>query len=584
MGVEEEVKQLQQAIAASAKEKPADIVIKNGKIIDVFSHEVIEADVAITDGMFVGIGSYAGKQVIDAKGLYVSPGFIDGHIHIESSMVTPSEYAKVVLPHGVTTIVADPHEIGNVSGETGIEFMIAASEGIPLDVYVMMPSCVPVTTFENTGAALYAEQLRPFYEQERVRGLGEVMNFTAVAEGEPDILQKITDAARAGKNIDGHAAGIGAEGINIYMTAGIRTDHECVTEEEAVERLRRGMYVMIREGTASKDLQALIGLVNERNARRFLFVTDDKHLDELLEEGSIDHNVRMAIGKGTDPLTAIQMATLNAAECFRFHKKGAIAPGYEADFLLLDDLEKVSIAAVYKAGVIAAEKGTCLPFHAPNVEPPVSVTDSVNYQEVKKEELQIPIEEGRDANVIGIIPNSIVTKHLRENVTVQGGYFHPSIEKDQLKVAVVERHNKTGNVGTGILKGLGLKKGAIVSTIGHDSHNIIAAGTNDKDILTAIRAIGEYKGGQAVVEDGRLLAVLPLSLSGLMSEKAYTDVAGELNALHHALVNIGFTGNFNPFSTLSFLPLPVIPELKITDSGLFHVSSFQFISIQEEKA
>lgn len=573
--------QLHSRIAVAAKRAPADLVIKNGKIIDVFSCEIYEADLAIKDGSFVGIGSYDGLEVLDAEGRFICPSFIDGHVHIESSMVRPSEFAKIVLPHGVTTIVTDPHEIGNVSGSEGIQFMLDDSEGLPLEVFFMLPSCVPTTPFENTGAALNAEKLAPLYEHERVLGLGEVMNFPAVFNGEEGMLNKLADAIQADKLIDGHAAGIDADGINVYTAANIRTDHECNTAEEALARIRRGMYVMIREGTASKDLKELITVVNDKNARRFLFVTDDKHLDELVEEGSIDYNVRLAIKLGLDPLLAIQMATLNAAECFRLENKGAIAPGYDANFLLLDSLEDVSISEVYKAGQLVAKAGVCLPFPAKEVEKHERVIQSMKLGDLGKDALQMKLEEAQEANIIEIIPNQIVTKHVVEKVTVKDGYFQPSIENDQLKLCVIERHNNTGNIGHAIVKGLGLTAGAIASTVAHDSHNLVVAGTNDDDMLTAIEKIRALGGGKAVVKSGQVLATIPLGLSGLMSVKGANDVLHELQSVNEALNEIGFQANFNPFSTLSFLSLPVIPHLKLTDMGLFDVNNFKLIQIGE---
>lgn len=569
---------LKKTIAAAAKREMADLVIKNGKVINVFTCEVIELDVAITDGVIVGLGDYEGKEVVDAKGRYICPGFIDGHVHIESSMVRPSEFAKVVLPHGVTTIVTDPHEIGNVSGANGIQFMLDDSEGIPLDVLFMLPSCVPTTQFENAGAALHAEQLTPFYSHKRVLGLGEVMNYPSVYHGDDAMIAKLHDASRFQKLIDGHAAGIAAEGINVYMTAGIRTDHECNTAEEVLARVRRGMYVMVREGTASKDLKQLITVVNEKNARRFLFVTDDKHLDELVREGSIDHNVRLAIELGLNPLLAIQMATLNAAECFRLATKGAIAPGYEADIILLDDLETVSISEVYKGGKLVAKDSVCLPFKKHAVDER-AVIDSINVHEVKKEMLEIKINDNKTANIIEIIPNQIVTNHIVERVNVRDGKFVPSIKDDQLKLAVIERHHKTGNIGLGIVKGLGFTSGAIVSTVAHDSHNIVVAGTNDDDMLFAIEVISKLGGGKAVVKSREVLASIPLALSGLMSVKEYEQIVRELSELDEALDSIGFNCEFSPFSTLSFLSLPVIPHLKLTDLGLFDVNEFKQISV-----
>ncbi|MEH7238664.1 adenine deaminase [Bacillus sp. JJ1562] len=566
-------------IAASAKKEPADIVIKNGRIINVFTLEIIEEDVAITEGQFIGIGKYEGKRVIDAKGRYVCPGFIDGHVHIESAMVPPPEFAKVVLPHGVTSVIADPHEIANVSGQTGIEYMLQASEGLSLHVFIMLPSCVPATPFETSGATLNAKDLAPFYQHERVIGLGEVMNFPAVNNGEDEMVTKLLDACGYEACIDGHAASVDAQGINVYMTAGIRTDHECVTVEEAQDRLKRGMYVLLREGSAARDLNALIEVVTERNARRCLYVTDDKHLDDLIKEGGIDHNIRMSIEKGIDPLIAIQMATLNAAECFQLKRKGAIAPGYDADFILLDDLEKITISEVYSLGELVAVDGRCVDSSSPPVSLSEKIIDSVRMKAITKNDLTISIGEGQLTNVIEIIPNSLVTKHRTELVTVEHGHFVPSINNDQLKLIVIERHKKTGNIGLGIVKGFGLSSGAIVTTVAHDSHNIIGAGINDEDLLAAIQIIKEMKGGLAVVKNGSVLASLPLPIAGLMSEKDYATVAKELAAVNNALTEIGFQAEFNPFLTLSFLALPVIPELKLTDKGLFNVKTFSHIPI-----
>ncbi|MCL6618052.1 MAG: amidohydrolase family protein, partial [Anoxybacillus ayderensis] len=339
-------------LAVAAKKQLADVVVKNGKIVNVFTHEIVQADIAIADGKIVGIGTYDGHTIIDAKGKYVCPGLIDGHVHIESSMVTPSEFARVVVPHGVTTVITDPHEIANVLGEKGIEFMLNGSNDIPLDVYVMLPSCVPATDFEHAGATLHAEQLTPFFSHPRVLGLAEVMDYPSLLEGKQQMLAKLTAAMKANKLIDGHLAGLDETAVNVYRSANVHTDHECVTVNEALARVQRGMYVLIREGSVAKDLHKLLLAVNTYNARRFLFCTDDKHIDELVTEGSIDHHIRLAIQAGLNPLTAIQMATLNAAECYHLYTKGAIAPGYDADFLLVDDLQSFSITHVYKKGIL----------------------------------------------------------------------------------------------------------------------------------------------------------------------------------------------------------------------------------------
>lgn len=570
-------KQLKKRIAAAAKKIPADLVVKNGKIIDVINQEIISADLAITEGMIVGIGEYEGEETLDAGGRFVAPGFIDGHVHIESAMIPPSEFAKVVAPHGVTTVIADPHEIANVSGADGIQYMLDDSENIPLNVLVALPSSVPATPFENAGAVLNAEQLKPFYKHERVIGLGEVMDAPAVHNGDEAMVEKLLDAQNSGKTVDGHAAGLDPDSLNVYMAAGIRTDHEATTAEEARERLKRGMYLMIREGSVAKDLDALIGVVNEKNARRCLFVTDDKHLDDLIEEGSIDHNIRLAIQHGIEPILAIQMATLNTAECFELKNKGILAPGYDADFLLLDNLEEITIHSVYRGGKEVAEKGSCIA-DISATQVPANLKNSVHLGEVTQNQLQIPLQ-GEKANVIRIIPNSLVTEHDIRLVDAVDGKFQPSVATDLLKMAVIERHHRTGNIGLGIVNGFGLENGAIATTIAHDSHNLVVTGTNDEDMLAAIEKIKEIQGGIAVAKDGEIIASLPLHVGGLMSDAAFPAVNEQLEMLNKALSEVGFDGDFNPFLTLSFLALPVIPDIKLTDLGLFDVNAFRHISI-----
>lgn len=573
--------QLTRRISVASGKEPADTVIKNGKIIDVFNGEIMKGDIAIVDGYFAGIGEYEGKQIIDAKGCYVSPAFIDGHVHIESSMVTPSEFAKVLLQHGVTTVIADPHEIANVCGTAGIQYMLDSSDNLPFDFYFMLPSCVPATAFEHSGAILRAADLRPFYQHPRVLGLAEVMNFPAVLHAEQDMLDKIVDSKKFGKKIDGHAAGLSANNLNVYMSADIRTDHESTTAAEAKERLQRGMYLMIREGTVAKDLLQLIPVVTNYNSRRCLFVTDDKHLDDLISEGSIDHNVRLAISSGLSPITAIQMATLNAAECFGLSEKGAIAPGYKADFILMDDLEKVKIIDVYKDGKPVWKNGLLMLVYGSEkkITETECLKNSVRFHEVSEHTFEIPLKSNK-ANIIEIIPNSLVTKHIMEEVEIsESGLFQSSISRDQLKLAVIERHHMTGEVGLGIVKGLGLKSGAIATTIAHDSHNLIIAGTNDHDMVFAANILKEMQGGMVVVNQGEVVASLELSIAGLMSDRPFQEVNVKLNEINKALREIGASGEFNPFLTLSFLALPVIPELKLTDQGLFQVSTFKHISI-----
>jgi adenine deaminase len=571
---------LKRLIDVSTKRVPADIVIKNGRIIDVFNLEIISGDVAIVDGFFAGIGEYEGRETIDAAGRYICPAFIDGHVHIESSMVTPAEFSKVLLAHGVTTVITDPHEIGNVSGKDGITFMLEQSEGLPLDVRVMLPSSVPATPFENAGAVLTARDLEPFYKHPRVKGLAEVMDFPAVFNGDEDMLRKIVSAERHHAMIDGHAAGIGANGINVYRSALITTDHECTTAEEALDRIRRGMYVLIREGSVAKDLSALIKAVTPVNARRFLFCTDDKHLDDLVAEGSVDHNVRLAILEGISPLQAIQMATLNAAECYELHEKGAISPGFKADFLLLDDLNKIKISEVFVDGISVASNGTFTGQISVPPSPSEHLMKSVNIHEIKSEELSIKLEEDDRIHVIELVPNQLVTKKKILRAKVENGEFISSTDDDLLKMAVVERHNQKGNIGLGVVKGLLLKSGAIASTVAHDSHNLVVAGTNDRDMLCAIDAIKNMQGGYVIVKDGKVLASVSLPISGLMADRPYEKVNEEIIMLKDNLKELGFKGDFDPFLTLSFLTLPVIPEIKLTDLGLFDFKTFQHISVK----
>lgn len=574
-------KMLTRRIAVASGREPADTVIKNGKIIDVFNGEIINGDIAIVDGYFAGIGEYAGRTTFDANGNYVCPSFIDGHVHIESSMLTPKEFAKVLLMHGVTTVIADPHEIANVSGVAGIQYILDSTENLPFDFFIMLPSCVPATNFEHAGATLQMDDLKPFYQHPRVLGLAEVMNFPAVFDAENSMIDKLTETKINGKKIDGHAAGLSPNDLNVYMAAGIQTDHECTTLDEAKERLRKGMYLMIREGTVAKDLRQLIGAVTIRNSRRCLFVTDDKHLDDLLDEGSIDYNVRLAVSAGIDPITAIQMATINAAECFGLEERGAIAPGYKADFLIMSDLENTKITHVFKSGMAVVQDGRLINLPgSSSANASEFLKNTVKFHDLTKEAFRIPLKTGQ-ANLIEIIPNSLITKHIIEEVDInENGFFQPSVPNDQLKLAVVERHHMTKNIGLGIVKGLGLKTGAIATTIAHDSHNLIIAGTNDEDMLIASQVIKDIQGGLVVIKEGKVLSTLKLPIAGLMSEVSYEEVNSVLRNTNQALKELGAHQHFNPFLTLSFLALPVIPEIKLTDCGLFQVSLFQHISIE----
>jgi len=582
------IKTLQKRIAVSQQLQSADFILRNARIADVFSLIWTSADLVVADGKIIAIdstGSFTGVEELDARGRYVVPGLIDGHIHIESSMLTPSAFGDVLLPHGVTTVVTDPHEIANVSGVEGIEFMLKDAEKSPMDIYVMLPSSVPSTSFENSGAKLEAIDLQPLLSHPRVLGLAEVMDYPSVLRGDKDMLAKLSLTQEAGLRIDGHGAGLQKEQIRGYRAAGIQTDHECVTANEARDRISQGMYVLIREGSAAKNLNDLLPAVTSHNARRFLFCTDDKHLDELVDEGSIDHAIRLAIAAGMEPLQAIQLATINAAECYGLSEKGALASGFEADFILLDELETFKVAAVWKKGIQIAEHGVMLNATPSQEKCSVRISQSVHLPAITKADLAIPFSKGSKSTIIEIIPNQLVTNKVIENVDVVNGAFVANVEQDQLKLAVVERHHHKYTIGLGIVKGFGLKQGAVATTIAHDSHNAIVLGTNDVDMLVAIEALQDIQGGLVVINDGLVLASLPLPVAGLMTQVPLEVAVKSLFELHEALHSIHPTLDFHLFLTLSFLSLPVIPSLKLTDTGLFDVTTFQHISIEaHEKA
>ncbi|MEC1749178.1 adenine deaminase [Bacillus mojavensis] len=566
---------------ASARRQKADIVIKNGKIMDVYNHEWIYEDIAITDGVIVGLGQYEGEETIDAEGQIIVPGFIDGHVHIESSMVTPIEFAKAVLPNGVTTIITDPHEIANVSGQEGIKFMIEQARQTPLNIHFMLPSSVPAASFERSGAVLRAADLKPFYEEKEVLGLAEVMDYVSVEQGEADMVNKLLDARSAGKRIDGHLAGLSTDLINIYRTALVLTDHEVTTKEEALDRIRRGMYVMMREGSVAKNTLKVLPAVNEKNARRFFFCTDDKHVDDLLSEGSVNHQVKMAIQAGLDPFLAYQLGSLNAAECYGLDTKGAIAPGFDADLLFISDVENVTVTKTMVKGQTVAEDNKAVgQAQVHTLTPDPALLDSVNLAApLSEQDFHMPINPQQQMNVIQIIPNQLETR-LVSVPAPEAHIFQPDIELDLLKIAVVERHKGLKETGLGIVKGFGLKSGAIATTISHDSHNIIAVGTNDNDIAAAVNKLQEIGGGLTVIKDGEELHSVPLPIGGLLSDQSAELVNQSLMTLHEKLSFIGFKDRFNPFLTLSFLALPVIPDIKMTTTGLFDVKSFQHIALQ----
>lgn len=573
----ENLKQLQERVAVSDGREKADLVIKNGRIVNVFSGEIMEGDIAIKNGYIAGIGDFSeAEQIMDAAGEFIVPGFIDAHVHVESAMVTPAEFARVLLPNGVTTIVTDPHEIANVAGEKGIEFMLEDAKGAPLDMFVMLPSSVPATEGEHNGETLHAKKLHPLYKHEKVIGLAEVMDFPSVAKGSSDILTKIIDAKKEGGRIDGHGAGLTSADLNNYLAVGIRTDHESTNAKEAVDRLRAGMFVMLREGTVGRDLLQTISAVSEKNSHRFCFCTDDKLINDLITEGSINYNIRLAIENNIDPITAIQMATINAANCHNLPYLGAVAAGYQADIVFLKDLQTIEISKVLKNGQVVVENGARNEAAFKKQHSETFISPKIQHH-LSKQDLELPLTNDT-CYVIGMKQNNLFTEKLMEQVNVENGKFVPSIKKDLLKMAVVERHHNTGCVGVGIVKGFGLKEGAIATTVAHDSHNIVAVGVSDEAMEKAINYVTEMGGGIAVVDGtGKVLHDLALPVAGLLSNKPYEEVERDLAGLLKAFNQISNAKGFDPFLTLSFLTLPVIPELKLTDQGLFDFATFQII-------
>ena len=567
------MKSLKERIRVASGEGMADLLIKNGRVVNVFSGEIEKKDIAVFEGTIVGFGDYQAREVIDIKGDFICPGLIDGHVHIESSMVTIPEFAQAVLPHGTTTVVIDPHEIANVLGQVGIRFMAESSRGVPLNVFIMLPSCVPATRMETSGATLNASDLKPLFKEPWVIGLAEMMNFPGVIFGDPEVLKKIEMAE--GRRIDGHSPGVTGKWLHAYLTAGIRSDHECTTSKEAKEKLKNGMWIMIREGTTARNLRDLIPLVTPKNSRRFLFVTDDRHPKELLE-GHINSMVRDAVEWGMDPILAIQMATLNTAEYFRLDHLGAIAPGYRADIITFDHLDRFQIKKVFKDGRLVAEDGKMLSRPIRKRKGPEG-RGSIRIKPLRKDGFLLRSDQSI-AKTIQLIPGQIVTKKVVKRIVLRDGIASPDIEQDVLKIAVVERHRATGNIGIGFVQGFGLKKGAIGSSVAHDSHNLVIVGTNDQDMLKTVATIKKMGGGLAAVSDGKVLASLPLPIAGLMSGASVPEVHLQLETLHQAVKTLGCPLS-DPFMILSFLSLPVIPELKITDKGLVDVNQFKFVTL-----
>ena len=566
-------------IFAASKAVPCDLVVEDIQIVDVFTQDIYRSDVAVHAGFFVGIGDYkgCGNKVIDGRDCFMAPGLIDAHAHIESTLVTPAEYSNASLIHGITAVIADPHEIANVAGVKGIEFMIESARKVPMDIYFMLPSCVPATAFENAGAVLKARDLVPLYQHPEVRGLGEVMDLSAVQGADPDMMEKIRDARARGLMADGHCAGFNLDQLNLYAAAGIRTDHECDTAEGLMDRARRGIYTLVRQGTVCKDLLKLLPAINAKTARMLCFSTDDKHLDELLEEGGVNVNIKLAVANGLDPATAVQMATLNPARCYGLTGCGAVAPGYAADFAILSSLEKFEVAQVFKDGQPVAGAGKISHRVAPDAaQPDPGLLASVQIPEVHTGDLAIAMGGAHQANVIKVEAGSVVTRHLVEAVDVENDRFRINTEKDQLKIAVVERHRRLGSMGVGVIKGLKLETGAIATTIAHDSHNLIAVGSSDAEIIAAINALSAMQGGIVVVEQQKIQAALKLEIAGLITARPALEVAVDLKTLNEAVLKIAPACSFNVFLALSFMSLVVIPHLKISDKGLFRFDTFSF--------
>ena len=570
-------------IKAANKDIPCDLVVKNISVVDVFQCNSFICDVAIKNGYIVGLGEYSGKEEIDGTGKFICPSLIDSHAHIESSMLTPREYSKTALLHGVTSLIADPHEIVNVIGQAGIEFMINSSKNLPFDFYFMLPSCVPSTPFENSGAVLNSEDLKNYYSDSKVLGLAEVMDYPSVSNCNYDMINKLFDAISNNGIIDGHGAGLNSHSVNVYSTANIKTDHECATYEELVDRVRRGIYVLMREGTVAKNLNDLIKGASIFNSRRLCLCTDDKHIDDLSKNGSIDTSIKMCIKNGLAPEIAIQMATLNAAECYNLKNKGAIAPSYVADFLILDSLEEFKINSVYKNGKLVVSNNILInDVKYSNVYP--SLSNYIKLPTLTKDTLKIDVKNKSILNVIELIPNKLESNHLKLDISklnFDDEFISLTTTDNLLKIAVIERHKNTGNVGVGVLKGLNLKSGAIATTIAHDSHNLIVCGTNDADMLFAVEELKKINGGIIIVKDGTVLASVSLEIGGIITARNSDDVISDLDKLHDALKIIAPDITFNPFLTLSFLSLPVIPDIKITDKGLFDVKNFNFIDVCE---
>ena len=556
-------------------------LLYGGMVINVFTDEIEKANVLIENGKIIGVGQYTPDDadiVEDVTGKYICPGFIDGHIHIESTMLTPTELAKLSLPHGTTAIVADPHEIANVCGVKGIEYMIQASEGLPMNVYFMIPSCVPATGFDESGAELYAEDIKPLYEKDRVAGLAEMMNYPGVIFDDKSVWAKINDAIKQGKTVDGHAPFLSGKELDKYVSAGISSDHECSDINEALEKIRKGQKVMIRQGTAARNLVDLLPLFEEPYNRRCLLVTDDRHPADLMNEGHIDNIVRLAVKNGKSPITAIRMASIQAAEHFGIRYVGAVSPGYRADLLVLNDLDTVDIEDVYSNGEKVVSGKKTVEFSAPEINSDLeeTVLNSFHLKELALSDFHIE-EKGEKCRVIEIIPGQLITKEkiAEINWSVNNGI---DIERDILKLAVIERHKNTGHIGLGFINGIGMKSGAMASSVSHDSHNIIVIGTNDNDMTLAANYIRK-NGGNVVVENGKIIAEMSLPIAGLMTDLSGEEIAKANENVRNAVYNFGVPENIEPFMNMAFVSLSVIPSIKMTTQGLVNVDKQERISL-----
>lgn len=566
---------LERRIAAAAGDIPADLVIKNARIVSVTSGRIIENDIGIADGVILGVGRYKAKKEIDVKGAYVSSGFFDGHMHMESVMVSPAEFARTVVPMGTTSVIVDPHEIANVLGVDGIKYILHATEGIPLDVYVALPSCVPATNLEVSGGKITAKDLIPFWNHPRVVGLAEVMNYFGVINRNREVLEKIKKAR--GHTIDGHAPGLEKKMLNAYLMANIRSDHECTTAKEASVKLAAGLHLMVREGTCERNLKDLLPAVTKSNAHRCLFVSDDRAPRELLKQGHINYIIRKAVSYGLSPITAIQMATMNTAEYFRLtEKQGAIAVGHKADIVVFDNFRHMNIKMVFKRGKLVAKNGEMVAPVKSKFHPRMRHTMKV--KPLHECAFSIPAYNRKKARVIELVQNQIVTNELIRCPKIVDDYVVADTKNDIIKIAVVERHHATGNIGLGLVRGFGLKRGALASSVAHDSHNIIVVGANDNDIRKAVEVLIKNDGGMVAVENGKVLENLPLPIAGLMSDQPIEKVADHKDRLIKAARRLGCKIH-DPFQSLSFLALPVIPELKLTDKGLVLVSLQKIVDL-----